>query len=252
MLCDPVRGCSGWLCCHRSIYQSHPLADLGQRTPPSWILQQQKQEKVKVISKKVCPVLWIDARALSLLRRPAMHHLASIVPSLPTFCPQAYRELKKKQQGLLSLKAEGAEVATEEVEPNAPLYCFCRRVGSNSMIGCDNEDCEFEWFHWECVGIVTPPTGKWYCKDCRVLLGMEDKAEDGKAEEAGAEGGAPASRPGAGAGAGAGEGAAAPSEPPAASSAAEGGGEGGQKTEGEEMEVVVEEGKEAAAAAQEA
>lgn len=30
------------------------------------------------------------------------------------------------------------------------------QVGSSSMIGCDNEDCEFEWFHWECVGIVTP------------------------------------------------------------------------------------------------
>jgi len=33
-------------------------------------------------------------------------------------------------------------------------------------IGCENETCEREWFHYECVGITEAPEGSWYCKDC--------------------------------------------------------------------------------------
>lgn len=89
--------------------------------------QEKKQEKVKVISKKV-------RRSDQCIHTHA-HAAVSLLRSshTPFQNLQAYRELKKKQQGLLSLKAEGAEVATEEVEPNAPLYCFCRRVRSVCM-----------------------------------------------------------------------------------------------------------------------
>lgn len=38
------------------------------------------------------------------------------------------------------------------------------------MIGCDNVDCEVEWFHMECCGIkegeVQP--SDWYCPNCRI------------------------------------------------------------------------------------
>lgn len=48
------------------------------------------------------------------------------------------------------------------------LYCFCQRVSFGEMIGCDNEDCKHEWFHWSCVGITSPPKDNevWYCPDC--------------------------------------------------------------------------------------
>lgn len=48
------------------------------------------------------------------------------------------------------------------------LYCFCQRVSFGEMIGCDNEDCKYEWFHWSCVGITSPPKDDeiWYCPDC--------------------------------------------------------------------------------------
>lgn len=48
------------------------------------------------------------------------------------------------------------------------LYCFCQRVSFGEMIGCDNDDCKFEWFHWTCVGITSPPKDDevWYCPDC--------------------------------------------------------------------------------------
>ncbi|KAK6198174.1 Ing1-like protein [Scheffersomyces amazonensis] len=48
------------------------------------------------------------------------------------------------------------------------LYCFCQRVSFGEMIGCDNDDCKYEWFHWSCVGITSPPKDDeiWYCPDC--------------------------------------------------------------------------------------
>ena len=48
------------------------------------------------------------------------------------------------------------------VDPNEPVYCTCHRVAFGGMIGCDNDDCEVEWFHFACVGLteqVRPPCG---------------------------------------------------------------------------------------------
>lgn len=36
------------------------------------------------------------------------------------------------------------------------------------MIGCDANDCPYEWFHFECVGISEAPEGQWYCPECRL------------------------------------------------------------------------------------
>ncbi|KAG8745983.1 Histone acetyltransferase complex subunit [Ceratobasidium sp. 414] len=62
--------------------------------------------------------------------------------------------------------------------PEEPLYCTCKRVSFGEMIGCDNDDCPFEWFHLACVGITKPsPMEKWYCDRCR-----EDAARKANAE----------------------------------------------------------------------
>ncbi|OBZ91375.1 Inhibitor of growth protein 4 [Choanephora cucurbitarum] len=52
------------------------------------------------------------------------------------------------------------------IDPNEPLYCYCSQVSFGEMVACDNEECEIEWFHLECVGLKVPPKGKWYCKNC--------------------------------------------------------------------------------------
>ena len=48
------------------------------------------------------------------------------------------------------------------------LYCVCQSPHDDvsEMIGCDAPDCRLEWFHFECVGIMVPPEGKWYCPEC--------------------------------------------------------------------------------------
>ena len=34
------------------------------------------------------------------------------------------------------------------------------------MIGCDNQDCPIEWFHFGCMDLSHKPKGKWYCPKC--------------------------------------------------------------------------------------
>ena len=48
------------------------------------------------------------------------------------------------------------------------LYCYCQSPHDDvsEMIGCDAPGCKLEWFHFECVGIMVPPEGEWFCPDC--------------------------------------------------------------------------------------
>ncbi|ORY89230.1 hypothetical protein BCR43DRAFT_500112 [Syncephalastrum racemosum] len=53
-----------------------------------------------------------------------------------------------------------------DIDPNEPRYCICNQVSFGDMVACDGENCEKEWFHYACVGLVEPPAGKWFCDDC--------------------------------------------------------------------------------------
>ena len=61
--------------------------------------------------------------------------------------------------------ANGGYVAAK---PDDKLYCVCQSPHDavSEMIGCDAPDCRIEWFHFECVGIMVPPEGQWYCPEC--------------------------------------------------------------------------------------
>jgi chromatin modification-related protein YNG2 len=51
-------------------------------------------------------------------------------------------------------------------EEEEVLYCFCQQVSFGNMVACDNPDCQYEWFHYGCVGLSSPPSGSWYCPSC--------------------------------------------------------------------------------------
>lgn len=65
-------------------------------------------------------------------------------------------------------QAEGKHDGPDGDDADTQLYCFCQRVSFGEMIACDNDDCRFEWFHWQCVGITSTPKDNeiWYCPDC--------------------------------------------------------------------------------------
>jgi len=62
------------------------------------------------------------------------------------------------------------EVLDMPVDPNEPTYCLCQQVSYGEMIGCDNNDCPIEWFHFGCMQLTTKPKGKWYCPKCLPLF----------------------------------------------------------------------------------
>lgn len=65
------------------------------------------------------------------------------------------------------------EEEQEQIDPSEPRYCNCGDVSWGTMIACDNEEnCEKEWFHLDCVGLedLPPRRTKWYCPDCRKKL----------------------------------------------------------------------------------
>ncbi|KAF9478668.1 hypothetical protein BDN70DRAFT_835664 [Pholiota conissans] len=67
----------------------------------------------------------------------------------------------------LDADAEGEEdIGEEDGEEDLTLYCFCHKQSYGDMIGCDNPDCPYQWFHISCVGVKTPLPDKWYCPEC--------------------------------------------------------------------------------------
>ncbi|GAN07485.1 conserved hypothetical protein [Mucor ambiguus] len=74
------------------------------------------------------------------------------------------------QEDAIQQAQAAASLSDLPIDPNEPLYCYCSQVSFGEMVACDSGDCEIEWFHLECVGLKTPPKGKWYCKNCTVDL----------------------------------------------------------------------------------
>lgn len=60
------------------------------------------------------------------------------------------------------------------------LYCFCQQVSYGAMVACDNPNCKYEWFHYDCVGLKEPPVGVWYCPECRKDVKKDTKREKKK------------------------------------------------------------------------
>ncbi|KAG5307001.1 PHO23 protein, partial [Acromyrmex insinuator] len=70
-------------------------------------------------------------------------------------------------------------VSAPTTERPGKIYCYCQCPYDevSEMIACDGEDCRIEWFHFECVGIMVPPKGRWYCPDCRKKHGIVQNDE---------------------------------------------------------------------------
>ena len=45
-------------------------------------------------------------------------------------------------------------------------WCYYQQVKGGDTVGCENKDCVIKWFHMECLKMMEPPKGKWFCPDC--------------------------------------------------------------------------------------
>ncbi|KZT05572.1 uncharacterized protein LAESUDRAFT_726850 [Laetiporus sulphureus 93-53] len=67
--------------------------------------------------------------------------------------------------------AEGEEDLEEGAEEGGDaedkeLYCFCQKLSYGEMIGCDNPNCRYQWFHLNCVNLKPPLPENWFCEEC--------------------------------------------------------------------------------------
>ncbi|KAF8166967.1 hypothetical protein BJ912DRAFT_1001801 [Pholiota molesta] len=80
---------------------------------------------------------------------------------------QSHTTRAQIQEEDLDADAEGEDdIAEEDGEEDLTLYCFCHKQSYGDMIGCDNPECPYQWFHISCVGVKTPLPDKWYCPEC--------------------------------------------------------------------------------------
>ncbi|XP_005100568.1 inhibitor of growth protein 3 [Aplysia californica] len=101
----------------------------------------------------------------------------------------AQQQQQQQQQAAAAAAATASQPATPQVstteseevpsdvqvdewnaDPNEPRYCLCNQVSYGDMVGCDNNDCPIEWFHYGCVGLSQAPKGKWYCPQCTAAM----------------------------------------------------------------------------------
>ena len=45
-------------------------------------------------------------------------------------------------------------------DADAYVYSYCQQGGCGLMVGCDSENCPFEWFHVEFLGLKEKPMPK--------------------------------------------------------------------------------------------
>lgn len=122
----------------------------------------------KKASRKSSSVKATTPASVLAMRQPKRQKLDSKTPE-PMDGVTALQKTMKSHQ---SPRVGGA---TDSKDEDLELYCFCQRVSFGEMVGCDNDDCKYEWFHYECVGLKEPPKGKWFCSDCTERLKKDKK-----------------------------------------------------------------------------
>jgi len=81
--------------------------------------------------------------------------------------PNNKRSSKKAPDIKRERSASPPDLTNVEIDPDEPTYCLCDQVSYGEMIGCDNDLCPIEWFHFNCVQLGGKPKGKWFCPKCR-------------------------------------------------------------------------------------
>ncbi|WAQ98683.1 ING1-like protein [Mya arenaria] len=94
------------------------------------------------------------------------HDKEEIIPQPPVVNNIKEDKPKKKKKRKTKKDKEQSPI-DPPIDPDEPTYCLCQQVSYGEMIGCDNDACAIEWFHFNCVGLTSKPKGKWYCPKCR-------------------------------------------------------------------------------------
>ena len=89
---------------------------------------------------------------------------------LPEIVGKFYTNLNNVLTSQLVLKQVPENAKSPNKSNDKDLWCSWRGIESDRMVGCNNQNCQWKWFHFDCVGIKRKPKSNlWYCPDCRKL-----------------------------------------------------------------------------------
>jgi Inhibitor of growth proteins N-terminal histone-binding len=97
---------------------------------------------------------------------------------------RAFREVDKetkkgtKTEPVVAADAQASGMSVIEdmnIPDDEPRYCYCHQVSYGDMVGCEADDCTYQWFHYVCVGLTSEPKGDWYCPECSAKLKKKKK-----------------------------------------------------------------------------
>lgn len=56
-------------------------------------------------------------------------------------------------------------------------YCYCNQRSYGEMVACENDDCQYQWFHTGCLNMKKIPDEDedWYCPTCREKPEIQEK-----------------------------------------------------------------------------
>ena len=99
--------------------------------------------------------------------KPKEFFLRAILPELigrwfsrPTPTPQ-------RTMGPENTAAHEAGEGSSSDRPPVAI-CYCRGVEHGPMIGCDNDNCPYQWFNLDCLKLKAFPKSKTlYCPECQ-------------------------------------------------------------------------------------
>ena len=71
------------------------------------------------------------------------------------------------QKASAKRKAKSFKKSSKAPLDSSELWCICGGPECGDMIACAHKDCPMEWFHFQCVGLSTAPSGEWFCEQCK-------------------------------------------------------------------------------------
>ncbi len=88
--------------------------------------------------------------------------------------PSSSEGQQSDEPGSEKCQVQSGSSTSQNNTDSIALYCYCQRP-EGDMIGCDNPNCSFEWFHLTSLNLKSLPSCKfWYCPDCRIAPISED------------------------------------------------------------------------------
>lgn len=101
---------------------------------------------------------------------------------LPELVGKYYSRSKPANSMILSpnnsINVDSALQQASNASSDDEVICFCQKVydaTEDRVIGCDNQNCMYLWFHFKCINLKRAPKGKWFCPECRKLPEISDQ-----------------------------------------------------------------------------